>query len=155
MCDEASQGEEANFILRARRAMEHTGTRDGLGQHCGIAWGHSWTERGEVEAAGRWARLAVVISRTGEGGTGAEWLDSFGMQQAQVLRVTKKAQEGQQGLWGSEGWFTPHKGRGHIPAKSFPSMLPSQAQLLELRTNNYQLSDELRKNGVGKPRGSH
>ncbi|XP_010847342.1 PREDICTED: GRIP1-associated protein 1, partial [Bison bison bison] len=27
-------------------------------------------------------------------------------------------------------------------------MLPSQAQLLELRTNNYQLSDELRKNGV-------
>uniref|UniRef100_A0A994J452 GRIP1 associated protein 1 n=1 Tax=Homo sapiens TaxID=9606 RepID=A0A994J452_HUMAN len=24
-----------------------------------------------------------------------------------------------------------------------------QAQLLELRTNNYQLSDELRKNGVG------
>lgn len=24
-----------------------------------------------MEAAGRWARLAVVISRTGEGGTGA------------------------------------------------------------------------------------
>ena len=75
--------------------------------------------------------------------------------EAQVLRVIKKAQEGQQGLWGSEGWFPPHEGRGHIPAKSFPSMLPSQAQLLELRTNNYQLSDELRKNGVGEPRGSH
>ena len=65
--------------------MEHTGTRDGLGQHCGIAWSHSWTERGEVEAAGRCSRLAVVKGRTGEGGTGAEWLDSFGMQQAQVF----------------------------------------------------------------------
>lgn len=37
----------------------------------------------------------------------------------------------------------------------FPSLLPPKAQLLELRTNNYQLSDELRKNGVGEPRESY
>lgn len=41
------------------------------------------------------------------------------------------------------------------PLNHFPSLLPPKAQLLELRTNNYQLSDELRKNGVGEPRGSH
>lgn len=37
----------------------------------------------------------------------------------------------------------------------FVSWLLPKTQLLELRTNNYQLSDELRKNGVGEPRESH
>uniref|UniRef100_A0A2K5L5U1 GRIP1 associated protein 1 n=1 Tax=Cercocebus atys TaxID=9531 RepID=A0A2K5L5U1_CERAT len=37
---------------------------------------------------------------------------------------------------------------GAFLTKSFPFLPPPKAQLLELRTNNYQLSDELRKNGV-------
>lgn len=45
--------------------------------------------------------------------------------------------------------------RDTLLTKSFPFPTSPKAQLLELRTNNYQLSDELRKNGVGEPRGSH
>lgn len=44
--------------------------------------------------------------------------------------------------------------KGTFLTKPFPfSASLLKAQLLELRTNNYQLSDELRKNGVGEPEG--
>lgn len=49
----------------------------------------------------------------------------------------------------------PAAPRGARPAAAPPSSLcsPRQAQLLELRTENYRLSDELRKNGAGTGRG--
>uniref|UniRef100_A0A8C9DPF3 GRIP1 associated protein 1 n=1 Tax=Prolemur simus TaxID=1328070 RepID=A0A8C9DPF3_PROSS len=52
---------------------------------------------------------------------------------------------GSLGAWFSHGGG---RGRGAFLTKSFSSLLLLKAQLLELRTNNYQLSDELRKNGV-------
>lgn len=42
-------------------------------------------------------------------------------------------------------------GRNAFLINIFVSWLLPKTQLLELRTNNYQLSDELRKNGVGEP----
>ena len=42
-------------------------------------------------------------------------------------------------------------GRNMAQALSEEEFQRMQTQLLELRTNNYQLSDELRKNGVGEP----
>lgn len=53
---------------------------------------------------------------------------------------------------GAQGIVNLHgEGRGIFLTNHFPSLLPPKAQLLELRTNNYQLSDELRKNGAGEP----
>lgn len=66
-----------------------------------------------------------------------------------------EAPEGRQCPWGSGHWFPHGENRGTFLTKLLNFSASPKAQLLELRTDNYQLSDELRKNGVGEPRGSH
>lgn len=79
--------------------------------------------------------------------------DGNGTGQGRAIKETPRGY--QSSLWSSGAWLPHVWGRNAFLINLFVSWLLPKTQLLELRTNNYQLSDELRKNGVGEPRESH